>query len=156
MAEHSASVTITHSLEHLLISDFQGHISRGYYEDAFTAVVDGFGWVGGTEHSDEYAVIVCGFSSKMLGQTVTVTTDSFTSQFYSSGEHIIYKATDNGYDLTGAKVGSIYCLNKFSVRYPHTNPFNQGEGVIKVNQNGHQYAIKIKVIGNKNYDNCGN
>lgn len=155
MAEHSASLTIKQSLEHVVVMDFDGHIARGYYEDAFTSVIDGFGWIGG-DHSDTYAAIVCGFSSKMLGQTVTVTTDSFTSQFYQSGTHTIVLASGDGYDLTGVRAGSMYCLDYWNVRYPHSNPFNQGEGVLKVSRDGHQYALKIKVTGSKNYSNCGN
>lgn len=155
MASHSASVTIKQVINQILLMDTQGHISRGYYENAVTGVVDGFGYLNDNNHGDEYAVFICGFPASMSGQSVTVTTDGFTSQFTNSGtQRIVFKS--DMYDLMGRGPQNAYCLSSFKTRYPHSNPFSQGAGKVTVVWNSLKYFITIKVTGNKNYDNCGN
>ena len=155
-ATHSTTITIIQALKHILIMDGEGHIPRGYYEDNFSSVVDGYGWLDDSSTSAGLAgFMICGFNQSLSGQMVTVTSDTYTSKIIASGTYAI-NGFNNIYDLTGANKGTQYCIYPAPVGAwdPHSGHFPYGNGKILFSSNGHSYTLSIKVVGNKNYDHC--
>ena len=141
-----------------------GHITTGYYENNSTSVITGYTFLYDGYDSDPLATLICGFSSKMLNQTVSLKAYgvaqylSYTDGNYTVIQHLdfdrYYLPTHPFYSLDKKELSNMYCLKGFKTFYPHTYTPPKGDGYYEITWNGHKFIAGVKVKSWINFSNC--